>query len=74
MREGWDPDLPYKFGRREGLGNGVGYPGVFQGNPHPYPWKPAPAATGAGFDGYGSRVYYKTVTFCHVTAKFKCFE
>ena len=56
------------------LGNVRGYPGVFQGNPHPYPWKPAPAATGAGFDGYGSRVYYKTVTFCHVTAKFKCFE
>ena len=23
-----------------GIGNAAGYPGVFQGNPHPYPWKP----------------------------------
>jgi hypothetical protein len=38
------------------LVNVTGYPGVFQGNPHPYPWKPAPAATGMGFDGYGLRV------------------
>ena len=36
-----------------GVGNVTGYPGVFQGNPHPYPSKPVPAVTGAGFDGYG---------------------
>ena len=35
------------------LGNVTGYPGVFQGNPHPYPSKPAPASTGAGFHRYG---------------------
>ena len=38
------------------LGNATGYPGVFQSNPHPYPSKPVPAATGPGFDGYGLRV------------------
>jgi hypothetical protein len=41
----------------EYLGNATGYPGVFQGNPSPYPWKPTPAATGAGFHGYGVWVY-----------------
>ena len=35
------------------IGNVTGYPGVFQINPHPYPSKPVPAATGMGFDGYG---------------------
>jgi hypothetical protein len=35
------------------VGNTTGYPGVFQGNPHPYPWKPVPTAMGAGFAGYG---------------------
>ena len=35
------------------LGNVTGYPGVFPGNPHPYPSKPVPASTGAGFDKYG---------------------
>ena len=35
------------------LGIVTGYPGVFQGNPHPYPRKPAPAARGAVFGGYG---------------------
>jgi hypothetical protein len=39
------------------LGNGTGYPGVFQSNPHPYPSKPVPASTGAGFRRYGSGVY-----------------
>ena len=38
------------------LGNATGYPGVFQSNPHLYPSKPVPAATGSGFDGYGLRV------------------
>jgi len=33
--------------------NVMGYPGVFQGNLHPYPSKPVPAVTGAGFDRYG---------------------
>ena len=32
------------------VGNVTGYPGVFQGNPHPYPSKPVPASTGTGFD------------------------
>ncbi|KAF8797414.1 hypothetical protein BYT27DRAFT_7125698, partial [Phlegmacium glaucopus] len=32
------------------LGNVTGYPGVFQGNPHPYLSKPVPMSTGAGFD------------------------
>ena len=35
------------------LGNVMGYPGVLQGNPHPYRSKPVPASTGMGFDGYG---------------------
>jgi hypothetical protein len=35
------------------LGIVTGNPGVFLGNPHPYPWKPAPAAKGVGFYGYG---------------------
>jgi hypothetical protein len=39
------------------LGNATGYPGVFQGNPSPHPWKPTPAATGAGFCGYGVWVF-----------------
>ena len=37
------------------LGNVTGYPGVFPGNLHPYPSKPVPASTGAGFDKYGCR-------------------
>ncbi|KAF8809270.1 hypothetical protein BYT27DRAFT_7094862, partial [Phlegmacium glaucopus] len=32
------------------LGNVMGYPGVFQGNPHLHPSKPIPTSTGAGFD------------------------
>jgi len=40
-----------------GLGNVTGYPGVFQSNPCPYPSKPVPVSTGAGFHGYGLRVY-----------------
>ena len=39
------------------IGIVTGNPGVFQGNPHPYPWKPAPAATGMGFRGYGCGFY-----------------
>ena len=35
------------------LGNVTGYPGVFPCNPHPYPSKPVPTSTGAGFDKYG---------------------
>ena len=35
------------------VGNVMGYPGVFQGNLHPYLSKPAPASTGAGFHRYG---------------------
>ena len=31
-----------------GIGNATGYPGVFQGNLHPYPWKPTPAFVGTG--------------------------
>ena len=31
------------------LGNVTGYPGVFQGNPYPYPSIPVPASTGTGF-------------------------
>ena len=38
------------------IGNVMGNPGVFRGNPHPFPSKPVPAHTGAGFDGNGSRV------------------
>ena len=34
------------------VGNVTGYPGVFLGNLHPYPSKPVPASTGAGFDKY----------------------
>ena len=41
-----------------GLGNVTGNPGVFRGNPCPFPQKPAPAGTGAGFYGNGSRVLY----------------
>jgi len=35
----------------------MGYPGVFQSNPHPYPSKPIPASMGVGFCRYGSGVY-----------------
>jgi hypothetical protein len=45
------------------LGNVTGYLGVFQGNPHPYPWKPAPAARGAGFCRYWCWPY----SLSHVT-------
>ena len=31
----------------------MGYPGVFQGNLHLYPSKPAPVSTGTGFTGMG---------------------
>ncbi|KAF8801875.1 hypothetical protein BYT27DRAFT_7113967 [Phlegmacium glaucopus] len=34
------------------LGNVMGYPGVFQGNLHPYPSKPVPTSMGVGFDRY----------------------
>ena len=40
------------------LGNVMGYPGVFQGNPCLYPWKPAPVHKGTGFDKYRSRVWW----------------
>jgi hypothetical protein len=48
----------HTYGPNDGysLGNAAGNPGVFMGNPHPYPSKPTPAATGMGFDGYGLRV------------------
>ncbi|KAF8812170.1 hypothetical protein BYT27DRAFT_7035262, partial [Phlegmacium glaucopus] len=36
-----------------GIGNVMGHPGVFQGNPHLYPSKPVPTSTGAGFDRHG---------------------
>ena len=35
----------------------TGNPGVFLGNLHPYPLKPVPTATGAGFNGYGYQFY-----------------
>src|ERR1700678_3542999 len=35
------------------LGNGTGCPGVFQGNPCPYPSEPVPVHKGTGFDTYG---------------------
>ena len=41
----------------------TGNPGVFQGNPHPYPRKTAPAVTGRGFRGYGLRVGLRTVPY-----------
>ena len=40
------------------LGNGMGYSGVFQGNPCPYPSKPVPIHIGMGFDIHGSWVRY----------------
>src|ERR1700678_3152644 len=40
------------------LGNGTGCPGVFQGNPCPYPSEPVPVHKGTGFDTYGSWVGY----------------
>jgi len=39
------------------LGNVTGNPGVFQGNPYPYPSKPVPVVAGTGFDGYGLWVF-----------------
>ena len=39
------------------VGSVTGNPGVFQGNPHPYPWKPVPACMGTGFHGYRSWVF-----------------
>jgi hypothetical protein len=38
------------------LGNVTGYPGVFQGNPCPYPSQPEPVHEGSGFGMYGSWV------------------
>jgi penicillin-binding protein-related factor A (putative recombinase) len=38
------------------IGSTTGYPGVFQGNPHPYPWEPAPTQQGRGFNRHGSWV------------------
>jgi len=35
------------------IGNGTGCPGVFQGNPCPYPSEPVPVHKGTGFDTYG---------------------
>ena len=32
--------------------------GFSQGNPHLYPWKPAPVTVGAGFDSHGLWVAY----------------
>jgi len=52
----------------------MGYSGVFQGNPHPYPSKPAPASTGTGFMGMGDRfsqthrkyiIIYKKYIYIH---------
>src|SRR5271155_6196836 len=40
------------------LGKGTGCPGVFQGNPCPYPSEPVPVHQGTGFDTYGSWVGY----------------
>ena len=39
------------------LGNVMGYPGVFQSNPCPYPSKPVPMSMCTGFHRYGLRVY-----------------
>jgi hypothetical protein len=39
------------------LGIVAGYPGVFQGNPHPYPWKPAPAARVRVFTDTGCGIW-----------------
>ena len=35
------------------LGIVKGNPGVFQGDPYPYPCKPVPAPRGTGFGGLG---------------------
>jgi hypothetical protein len=40
--------------------NVMGYSGVFQGNPHLWPWKPMPAATGTGFNGHRAWVLYNS--------------
>ena len=40
------------------VGNVTGYPGVFLGNPCPYPSKPILIHKGMGFDKHGSRVWY----------------
>ena len=58
MPDGWNflSDITHLPATFACLGNVTGNPGVFQGNPHPYPWKPTPAATGVGFRGYGSWV------------------
>jgi hypothetical protein len=37
------------FDPGQGLGNVMGYPGIFQSNLCPYPSKPIPASMGAGF-------------------------
>ena len=44
--------------RTRGLGNVMGYPGVFHNNPCPYPSKPVPVHKCMGFYRYGSRVGY----------------
>jgi hypothetical protein len=38
------------------VGNVMGNPGVFRGNPHAFPCKTVPVCVGAGFDRNGSRV------------------
>ncbi|KAF8812142.1 hypothetical protein BYT27DRAFT_7088084 [Phlegmacium glaucopus] len=52
------------------LGNVTGYPGVSQGNLHPYPSKPIPTSMGAGFNWYrcgfckNPRVYNPWMGMC----------
>jgi len=40
------------------LGSVTGYPGVFQGNPYPYPSKPVPVDAGTGFPWVTQGYYY----------------
>ena len=46
------------------IGNTMGYPGVFQGNPCPYPSKPAPGHMGVGFEGNGLWVWVHIHSSC----------
>ena len=43
----------FLVGEEEGLGITTGNPGVFLGNPYPYPAKPTPMTTGVGFHRSG---------------------
>ncbi|KAF8220618.1 hypothetical protein L208DRAFT_1332798 [Tricholoma matsutake] len=42
-----------KYWEHVGVGNVTGHPGVFQGNPCPYPSEPVPVHKGVGFGRYG---------------------